>query len=169
MIRFTNKLIFFGISSAVLYHFYKNYKQKKEGDDGSGPPKAINLMNASFYYKPRMASNVTQRLSEVKGIDEITEEITNLVKMIKDPHKYKSKGAKVPKGLILYGKPGTGKTMLARAIAGEAGVSFFYCTGSEFEEMFVGVGARRIRKLFETARNKSPSIIFIDEIDTLFT
>eukprot|EP00826_Nyctotherus_ovalis_P029119 TRINITY_DN2296_c0_g1_i22.p3 TRINITY_DN2296_c0_g1~~TRINITY_DN2296_c0_g1_i22.p3 ORF type:complete len:125 (-),score=54.98 TRINITY_DN2296_c0_g1_i22:1228-1602(-) len=122
-----------------------------------------------FNYTPREAKNIGQQLSEVKGIDEITEEIENLIKMVKNPEKYKSKGAKVPKGLILYGKPGTGKTMIARAIAGEAGISFFYCTGSEFEEMFVGIGARRIRKLFEAARKKKSAIIFIDEIDTLFT
>ena len=120
-------------------------------------------------YEPRIATMVSQRLSEIKGIDEIIDEINNFIKMIKNPQKYKEKGAKVPKGLILYGKPGTGKTMIARAIAGEAGVTFIYCTASEFEEVFVGVGARRIRKLFEKARERSPCIIFIDEIDTLFT
>jgi len=87
-------------------------------------------------------------LSDVKGIDEITDEILCLIRMIKDSKAYTSKGAKMHKGVLLHGKPGTGKTMLSRAIAGEAGVSFLYCTGSSFDEMFVGVGAKRIRELF---------------------
>lgn len=160
-------MINLGVIALLGYRVYKFNKEIRGGGGSSSTP--LNFMDSPFSYAPRMAGKVTQRLSEVKGIDEITDEIKNVIKMIKDPPKYKSKGAKVPKGLILYGKPGTGKTMLARAIAGEAGVSFFYCTGSEFEEVFVGVGARRIRKLFEAAREKSPSIIFIDEIDTLFT
>jgi len=156
-----------GLLGYFCYSYYKLGKETKR--EGGGPVTPLSFMNSPFSYKPRIAGKITQQLSEVKGIDEITDEIKNVIKMIKNPPKYKSKGAKVPKGLILYGKPGTGKTMLARAIAGEAGVSFFYCTGSEFEEVFVGVGARRIRKLFEIARAKNPSIIFIDEIDTLFT
>ena len=87
--------------------------------------------------------------------------------MIKSPEDYASKGAKMHKGVLLHGKPGTGKTLLSRAIAGEAGVSFLYCTGSSFDEMYVGVGASRIRDLFAAARKNKPCIIFIDEIDTL--
>ena len=89
--------------------------------------------------------------------------------MIREPEKYTSKGAKLHKGVLLYGRPGTGKTLLARAIAGEAGTSFMYCTGSHFDEMFVGVGAKRVRELFQEAKNHKPCIIFIDEIDTLLS
>lgn len=89
--------------------------------------------------------------------------------MVREPEKYHSKGANLHKGVLLYGQPGTGKTLLARAIAGEAGCSFIYCTGSHFDEMFVGVGAKRIRELFNEAKKNKPCIIFIDEIDTLLS
>ena len=89
--------------------------------------------------------------------------------MIKDPAKYLDAGAKLHKGILLCGKPGTGKTLIARSVAGEAGVNFIFLTGSDFDEMFVGVGAARIRKLFNKARENSPCIIFIDEIDSLLT
>lgn len=89
--------------------------------------------------------------------------------MIQEPDRYTESGAKLHKGVLLYGKPGTGKTLLARAIAGESGTSFIYCTGSHFDEMFVGVGAKRVRELFQEAKNNKPCIIFIDEIDTLLS
>ena len=89
--------------------------------------------------------------------------------MIKNPAEYTAKGAKLHKGVLLFGAPGTGKTLLSRAIAGEAGTTFIYCTGSTFDEMYVGVGAKRVRELFETARKHTPCIIFIDEIDTLLS
>lgn len=91
---------------------------------------------------------MTERLDDVKGIDEIRDEIKNLIRMIKNPEDYHSKGAKLHKGVLLFGSPGTGKTLLSRAIAGEAGTSFLYCTGSSFDEMYVGVGAKRVRELF---------------------
>jgi ATP-dependent metalloprotease len=109
------------------------------------------------------------RLDDVKGIDEIKGEIQDLIKMIKNSSDYTSKGAKLFKGVLLSGAPGTGKTLLARAIAGESGVNFIYCTGSNFDEMFVGLGAKRVRELFETARKSTPCIIFIDEIDSLMS
>ena len=89
--------------------------------------------------------------------------------MIKEPELYISAGAKLHKGILLCGKPGTGKTLIARSIAGEAGVKFISITGSDFDEMFVGVGASRIKKLFEEAKQNKPCIIFIDEIDSLLT
>lgn len=117
----------------------------------------------------KKAKDVEQRLDDVKGIDEIRDEIQDLIKMIKNPQQYTEKGAKLHKGVLLHGNPGTGKTLLSRAIAGEAGTSFLYCTGSNFDEMYVGVGAKRVRELFAEARKQKPCIIFIDEIDTLLS
>lgn len=105
------------------------------------------------------------RFKDVGGVDEAKEELSDVVHFLKDPNKFTQLGAKLPKGILLVGAPGTGKTMLAKAVAGEAGVPFFYAAGSEFDETFVGVGAARVRKLFENARMQAPSIIFIDEID----
>jgi len=104
---------------------------------------------------------------DVAGVDEAKEELREIVEFLKDPQKYGRLGARVPKGVLLVGPPGTGKTLLARAVAGEAGVPFFSISGSEFVEMFVGVGAARVRDLFEQARQKAPAIIFIDELDAL--
>lgn len=126
-------------------------------------------MGGGSNFEIKKAKDIEQRLDDVKGIDEIRDEIKNLIKMIKNPQEYTAKGAKLHKGVLLFGQPGTGKTLLSRAIAGEAGVSFLYCTGSSFDEMFVGVGAKRVRELFEEARKHKPCIIFIDEIDTLLS
>jgi cell division protease FtsH len=105
--------------------------------------------------------------ADVAGVDEAKQELQEVVEFLKDPKKYGRLGARVPKGVLLVGPPGTGKTLLARAVAGEAGVAFFSISGSEFVEMFVGVGAARVRDLFEQARAKAPAIIFIDELDAL--
>lgn len=108
-------------------------------------------------------------MDDVKGIDEIKEEIQNLIKMIKEPKKYSDKGAVLHKGVLLFGEPGVGKTLIARAVAGEAGTNFIYCTGSNFDEMWVGLGAKRVRELFAEAKKHRPCIIFIDEIDSLLS
>jgi cell division protease FtsH len=105
--------------------------------------------------------------NDVAGLDEVIEEVKEIVDFLKNPKKYQRLGAKIPKGVLLVGPPGTGKTLLARAIAGEAGVPFFYLSGSDFVEMFVGVGAARVRDLFAQAKEKAPCIIFIDEIDAI--
>src|SRR3954466_15073849 len=105
--------------------------------------------------------------ADVAGVDEAKAELVEVVDFLKTPAKYGRLGARVPKGVLLIGPPGTGKTLLARAVAGEAGVPFFSISGSEFVEMFVGVGAARVRDLFEQARQKAPAIIFIDELDAL--
>src|SRR5829696_8693825 len=105
--------------------------------------------------------------ADVAGVDEAKEELREVVQFLKDPASYGRLGAHVPKGVLLVGPPGTGKTLLARAVAGEAGVRFFSISGSEFVEMFVGVGAARVRDLFEQARQQAPAIIFIDELDAL--
>ena len=105
--------------------------------------------------------------ADVAGADEEKEELREIVEFLKNPKKYNELGARIPKGVLLVGPPGTGKTLLARAVAGEAGVPFFSISGSDFVEMFVGVGASRVRDLFEQAKKNSPCIIFIDEIDAV--
>lgn len=107
------------------------------------------------------------KFDDVAGVDGAKEELKEVVDFLKNPEKYTKAGARVPKGVLLLGRPGTGKTLLAKAVAGESGASFFSISGSEFVEMFVGVGASRVRDLFEKAKNSSPSIIFIDEIDAI--
>ncbi len=104
---------------------------------------------------------------DVAGVDEVEEELAEIVDFLKDGRKYNALGAKIPKGVLLFGYPGTGKTLLAKAVAGEAGVPFFSISGSDFVEMFVGVGASRVRDLFEQAKKNSPCIVFIDEIDAV--
>ncbi|MBQ1449250.1 MAG: AAA family ATPase, partial [Coriobacteriales bacterium] len=107
------------------------------------------------------------KFSDVAGIDEAVEELDEIREFLANPGKFQSLGAKIPRGVLLVGPPGTGKTLLARAVAGEAGVPFFSISGSDFVEMFVGVGASRVRDLFQQAKEAAPSIIFIDEIDAV--
>ncbi|MDR0464531.1 MAG: ATP-dependent zinc metalloprotease FtsH [Treponema sp.] len=111
--------------------------------------------------------DVKTRFSDVAGVDEAKEELVEVVDFLKSPEKYREIGGKIPKGVLLVGPPGTGKTLLARAVAGEAGVSFFRMSGADFVEMFVGVGAARVRDLFKQARGKAPCIVFIDELDAI--
>ncbi|MHB1043334.1 MAG: ATP-dependent zinc metalloprotease FtsH [Eubacteriales bacterium] len=105
--------------------------------------------------------------ADVAGADEVKEELEEIVEFLKNPKKFQELGAKIPKGVLLFGPPGTGKTLLARAVAGEAGVPFFSISGSDFVEMFVGVGASRVRDLFEQAKKNAPCIVFVDEIDAV--
>ena len=104
---------------------------------------------------------------DVAGVDEAVQELQEIKEFLENPKKFQALGARIPKGVLLYGPPGTGKTLLARAVAGEAGVPFFSISGSDFVEMFVGVGASRVRDLFEQAKQNSPCIIFMDEIDAV--
>ena len=123
------------------------------------------LMGKKFTPVDDTTKRVT--FADVAGIDEVEEQVTEVVDFLRNPEKYRRLGARAPKGVLLTGAPGTGKTLLARATAGEAGVPFFSASASEFIEMIVGVGAQRVRQLFEEARKAAPAIIFIDEIDTI--
>jgi len=124
-------------------------------------------MEGDKFDQEYLVETSTKDFSDVKGLPEILGEFEQVVDLIKNKDKYDSMGAKLPRGILLNGPPGTGKTLIAKAIAGEAGVPFLYASGSQFDEMYVGVGAKRMRKLFSEAREQSPCIIFIDEIDAV--
>lgn len=117
--------------------------------------------------RAKLNKQTTTTFKDVAGLDEEKEELKEVVDFLKNPKKYQDMGARVPKGILLYGKPGTGKTLLARAVAGEAGVPFYFTTGSDLVEMFVGVGASRVRDMFKTAKKNAPAILFMDEIDAV--
>ena len=136
---------------------------RKLGQGAGGGFMRIGKSKAKVY----MEQDIPTRMKDVAGVDEATEEVLEVVEFLRTPEKYTRIGGKIPKGVLLVGPPGTGKTLLAKAIAGEAGVPFFSISGSEFVEMFVGVGAARVRDLFEQAQAKAPCIIFIDELDAL--
>ncbi len=119
--------------------------------------------NAKVYVKSSNGIN----FSDVEGVDEAEENLQEIVDYLHDPEKYRELGANMPRGVLLVGPPGTGKTLLARAVAGEANVPFFSMSGSEFVEMFVGMGASKVRDLFRQAKEKAPCIVFIDEIDAI--
>ncbi|MGG7048604.1 MULTISPECIES: ATP-dependent zinc metalloprotease FtsH [unclassified Campylobacter] len=145
--------IFFGI-----WMFLASRMQKNMGGGILGIGSAKKLINSE---KP------TVKFDDVAGVEEAKEEVVEIVDYLKNPDKYLRLGAKIPKGILLVGPPGTGKTLLARAVAGEADVPFFSMSASSFIEMFVGVGASRVRDLFESAKKESPAIVFIDEIDAI--
>ena len=149
-------LVFFGI-------WYLLARRMAGQQGGLGGLMSIGKSRAKVYVEKR--TGVT--FADVAGVDEAKAELQEVVEFLKDPKIYGRLGARIPKGILLVGPPGTGKTLLARAVAGEAGVAFFSISGSEFVEMFVGVGAARVRDLFEQARQKAPAIIFIDELDAL--
>jgi len=130
---------------------------------GGGGLLAIGKSKAKVFVE----TDIKTRFADVAGVDEAKDELAEVVEFLKNPEQYSRLGGRMPKGVLLVGPPGTGKTLLARAVAGEAGVPFFSISGSEFVEMFVGVGAARVRDLFEQARAKAPCIIFIDELDAL--
>src|SRR5918992_1311861 len=152
------------IAEVVFFGVWYLLVRRMAGQQGLGGGfMAIGKSRAKVYVEKQ--TGVT--FADVAGVDEAKAELREVVEFLKDPKKYGRLGARVPKGVLLVGPPGTGKTLLARAVAGEAGVPFFSISGSEFVEMFVGVGAARVRDLFEQAREKAPCIIFIDELDAL--
>ena len=134
------------------------------GNNGAGKTMSFGKSRARMI-NPTDKNRVT--FDDVAGVDEEKEELEEIVEFLKSPRKFTEMGARIPKGVLLVGHPGTGKTLLAKAVAGEAGVPFFFISGSDFVEMFVGVGASRVRDLFEEAKRKAPCIIFIDEIDAV--
>jgi cell division protease FtsH len=150
-------LIFPVFLLVMLFMFYKNMASSGGQAFSFGKSKA----------KLMMENNIKIRFADVAGIDEAKEELEEVVDFLKNAERYQKLGAKIPKGVLLVGSPGTGKTLLAKAVAGEAGVPFFSISGSDFVEMFVGVGASRVRDLFEQAKKHSPCIVFIDEIDAV--
>ena len=141
----------------VWVFFMRQMQGGKGGAMGFGKSKARLLSE----------SRVRITFNDVAGIDEAKEEVEEIVEFLRDPRKYKRLGGRIPKGALLIGPPGTGKTLLAKAIAGEASVPFFTITGSDFVEMFVGVGAARVRDMMEQGKKNAPCIIFIDEIDAV--
>lgn len=156
------ELIPTGILVLALVAFWFFVMRRMSGGVGS---REMNFGKAKFKNQADEKKKTT--FADVAGADEEKEELEEIVEFLKNPQKYNSLGARIPKGVLLVGPPGTGKTLLAKAVAGEAGVPFFSISGSDFVEMFVGVGASRVRDLFETAKKNSPCIVFIDEIDAV--
>ena len=145
----------------LIWVFMRSFRQIQgsgSGIFGFGRTRAQNVNDGS---RP------TVTFEDVAGVDEAKEEVEEIVQFLKEPERFIQVGARIPKGVLMVGPPGTGKTLLARAIAGEAGVPFFHISGSEFVEMFVGVGASRVRDLFKKAKEQAPSIVFVDEIDAV--
>src|SRR5690606_28093912 len=143
--------------SGLLYCFMTRKRGGKDGIFGVGKSRAVEF--TKYMLQSTFAS--------VAGEDEAVQELNEIKDFLQNPARYERLGAKIPRGVLLYGPPGTGKTLLARAVAGEAGVPFYSISGSDFVEMFVGVGASRVRDLFEKAKQNAPCIVFVDEIDAV--
>lgn len=148
----------------IVFWFILMRRMSRGGSDGSGGVFNIGKTKAQLFDKEK-GTNVT--FKDVAGLQEAKTEVEEIVEFLKNPQKFTNLGGKIPKGALLVGPPGTGKTLLAKAVAGEANVPFFSLSGSDFVEMFVGVGASRVRDLFKKAKDKAPCIIFIDEIDAV--
>jgi cell division protease FtsH len=143
----------------VVYYFLF----RRMGAGGAGNPLTMGKNKVKIYDRKEMKTT----FSDVAGVDEAKEELGEIVEFLKNPKKYQRLGGRIPKGVLLLGPPGCGKTLLARAVAGEANVPFFFMSGSEFVEMFVGLGAARVRELFQQAKERAPALVFLDEIDTI--
>ena len=181
----TMTAFFFNVGMAMLAGFalYNIYKGRQGGTGAKGAKKSSSKKESggSWFQGGMGMGNMQKakvnvygedkkievRFKDVAGHENAKVEVLEFVDFLKNPKKYQALGARVPRGALLTGPPGTGKTLLAKAVAGEAGVPFVTTSGSEFVEMFVGVGASRVRDLFKVAREKAPSIVFIDEIDAV--
>jgi cell division protease FtsH len=157
LVSFVPFLIFGGL----IYFFV--FRRARQQLGGGGGPLSLGKNKAKLYDR----TDLKTTFADVAGVDEVETELQELVEYLKSPDKFKRVGARIPKGVLLVGPPGTGKTLLARAVAGEAQVPFFYISASEFIELFVGLGAARVRDLFQQARQRAPAIVFIDEIDSI--
>ena len=160
---FTNTILPIGLTAVMIIFLIMYMNGRMASGGGSGNNKMMNFGKS----RARIVKTANVNFSKVAGLEEEKEELAEVVDFLKDLGKYTRLGARIPKGIILVGPPGTGKTLLAKAVAGEAGVPFFTISGSDFVEMFVGVGASRVRDLFEDAKKNAPCIIFIDEIDAV--
>ena len=160
---FTNTILPIGLTAImiILFMMYMNGRMAAGGNAGNN--KMMNFGKS----RAKIVKSANVNFTKVAGLEEEKEELAEVVDFLRDPGKYTKLGARIPKGIILVGPPGTGKTLLAKAVAGEAGVPFFTISGSDFVEMFVGVGASRVRDLFEDAKKNAPCIVFIDEIDAV--
>jgi cell division protease FtsH len=160
---FLSTLLSWIVPTLLFFGIWVFWFRRMASKQGFGGMMSIGRSKAKIYVE----TDTKTSFGDVAGVDEAKEELEEIVQFLKNPKQYGRLGARVPKGVLLVGPPGTGKTLLARAVAGEAGVPFFSINGSEFVEMFVGVGAARVRDLFEQARAKAPAIIFIDELDAM--
>ncbi len=153
----------------VLFVLFWLFMSRSSQNGGSGIGGIGGKINSFSKARTKLGSDETKKIlfTDVAGADEEKEELQEVVEFLKNPNKYSDLGARIPKGVLLIGPPGTGKTLLAKAVAGESGVPFYSISGSDFVEMYVGVGASRVRDLFETAKKTAPCIIFIDEIDAV--
>lgn len=167
------KLLLIYILPIILYSLFisksmLNYMKKKQNKDVDLEESNETVSSVSYFEKKKTEEPKIQiGFDDVAGLEEIKEDLMDVIDFLNNEDKYKSMDARVPRGILLYGPPGTGKTLIAKAIAGEAKATFIYSSGSEFVEKYVGVGAKRVRTIFERARKDAPSIIFIDEIDAL--
>ena len=161
---FSGQLIQWGFLLVIFFGFWYLMRRMTGGAGPGGQIFNIGKSRAALF---DAESKVKITFDNVAGLDEAKEEVKEIVDFLKDPEKFTKLGGKIPKGALLVGPPGTGKTLLAKAVAGEAGVPFFSLSGSDFVEMFVGVGAARVRDLFKQAKEKAPCIVFIDEIDAI--
>ena len=161
---FVNSVLPVVLTGGILVFFFMMMNRQMSGGGGSNA-KMMNFGKS----RARMSTPDDKKVTfkDVAGLQEEKEDLEEVVDFLKSPQKYTKVGARIPKGVILVGPPGTGKTLLAKAVAGEAGVPFFSISGSDFVEMFVGVGASRVRDLFEEGKKHAPCIIFIDEIDAV--
>lgn len=160
---FTNTILPIGLTAIMIIFFMMYMNGRMAAGGNAGNNKMMNFGKS----RAKIVKSTNVNFTKVAGLEEEKEELAEVVDFLRDPGKYTKLGARIPKGIILVGPPGTGKTLLAKAVAGEAGVPFFTISGSDFVEMFVGVGASRVRDLFEDAKKNAPCIVFIDEIDAV--